>query len=368
MNNLFRLFPSLGLFLLCLSPLSGQTVQAVIADRSSREVIPDVFVFLANSSIGTASDEAGIFELELTETKEIVLVFSHINYELLTIEIADARILRDTFFLQPIKVELNEAVVVEKSRSRLRDRRLKAFTKAFLGEDTRDKYVRITNPEVLLFRQTRDKMEAEAKEPLVIENRRLGYSVQFYLEDFGLFDNGDLYYKGNTFFQPLEGTPQEELEFQKNRRSVYKKSSRSFFSDLVQKQLDTTTYVMGFSRLDNDQNFVDFNSVNPSSLNFQSQGEEAAYQISVYGFLTVINQNILVEDNLQAPSKAELNSTSRQFTAKGPQHATSYLRSRSNKILVNKYGKILNPSDIEEYGYWASLRVSALLPSDYAPE
>ena len=367
MNKPLRLLLLLGFCALELSQLSGQTVQAVVADRASKKVISDVFIFLANSSIGTASNEQGIFEMELSETKEIVLIFSHINYELLTLEIADANLLRDTFFLQPNKVELSEAVVVGKSKSRLRNRRLKAFTKAFLGEDTREKYVQIKNPEILLFQQTKEKLIAKANEPLLIENKELGYLIKFYLEAFELYDNGDLYYQGNTFFEELDSTPEEQTVYQKNRQEIYQKSSRSFFSDLVHQQLDTTTYLMGFSKLNGDQNFVDFNQVSPSNLILQFNGDENAFVIIIKGFLTVINQNILVKDNLQAPSKAELNSTTRQVVSERPQYATSFLRSRSNKILVNKFGKILNPSDLEEYGYWASLRVSALLPSDYAP-
>lgn len=350
--------------------LSSQTIRAVVADRTSREVIPDVFVFLANSSIGTASDEQGVFELEFRETKKVILVFSHINYELLTLEIADAEVIRDTFLLQPNQVELAEAVVVERSRSRLRNRRLKAFNKAFLGVDVKDKFVAISNPEVLLFRQTKDRLIAEAKEPLIIENKELGYTIRFYLEAFELLNNGDLSYKGNTYFEPMTGSAEEELAYQKKRREIYKKSSRSFFSDLVHRQLDTTTYIMGFSQLNHDQNFVNFDQVSPSSLIFQSHAEETAYEIIIRGFLTVINQDIYVEEgaNAPAPSKAELNYTKAQFSAKGPVHATSYLRSKTNKIRVNKFGKILNPSDIEEYGFWTSLRVSALLPSDYTPE
>lgn len=367
MNINFRFLFGCFCLLYC-SALSGQTVQAVVADRETKKVVPDVFIFLANSSIGSASNEQGIFELELRETKEIVLVFSHINYELLTLEVADANFLRDTFFLQVVEVELSEAVVVEKSKSRLRERRLKAFKKAFLGEDARDKYIQIKNPGALLFQQKKDKLVAEAKEPLLIENRKLGYTIQFYLEAFELYHNQDLYYKGNTFFEPLTGTPEEEIAFKKNRQAVYKKSSRSFFADLVQQRLDTTTYTMGFSQLDQDQNFVNFRPVNPFELDFQTSGNQSSYKIIIQGFLTVINQDIQIKETLPAPPKAELNSSSRPFAANGPQVATSYLRSKSNIIHANKYGKILNPSEIEEYGYWASLRVSTLLPSDYAPE
>lgn len=368
MKPLFRILLLAGWYLLSGSVLFSQSIGAVVADKITKEPISDVFVFLANSSVGTATDDSGVFSMELQETQEIVLVFSHINYELLTLEVADARYLRDTFFLRPIEVELTEATVVEKSRAGLRKRRLKAFYKAFLGEDTPEKSVEITNPDVLLFRQEKDKLIAEAKEPLVIENRVLGYNIQFYLEAFELYDNGDLLYKGNTFFESLEGSPEVTAVYRKNRRDIYRKSSRHFFSDLVRRQLDSTIYVTGFSRLDRDQDFVDFERVSPAKLIIQEEFGENIVAIIVQGFLTVINQNILVQGGIQPVSKAELNATDKQFTAQGPQHATSYLRSRSRKILVNQYGKIMNPSEIEEYGYWASLRVSSLLPSDYRPE
>ena len=44
----------------------------------------------------------------------------------------------------------------------------------------------------------------------------------------------------------------------------------------------------------------------------------------------------------------------------------SYLWSKHGRIVVNQYGAILNPTEVEEAGYWASLRVGALLPLDYA--
>ena len=46
----------------------------------------------------------------------------------------------------------------------------------------------------------------------------------------------------------------------------------------------------------------------------------------------------------------------------------SYLRSKTGKIIVNRFGKILNPDDVEEVGYWANMRTATLLPTDYQVE
>lgn len=351
-----------------LSGSFGQTVQGVVVDQNTQAPIPDVFVFLANSSLGDASDEDGRFSFELTEPKEIVLVFSHINYALLTLEVADAGFLRDTFFLQATEIELSEAEVATKSRPRLRARRQKAFTRAFLGETTDANLVQIKNPEVLLFDQQKDKLVATAKSPLVIENRRLGYQLRFYLQAFALHDNGDLLYRGNTFFEAINGDPETLRMYQKNRESVYRKSSRRFFSDLVRHQLDSNLYAVGYSQLDPGGAFVNFIAVSPAELIQDGKGSNEVVEIPVRGFLTVINREITLATPVPAGRNLDLGLGVKEIPPGESSYATSYLRSRSHKIVVNRYGKILNPSDIEEYGYWTGLRVSALLPSDYRPE
>jgi hypothetical protein len=359
-------------FVLCslfLCPAShAQQIQAVVADQNTRQPIGDVFVFLANSSAGTASDEQGRFSLELPDGKEIVLVFSHLNYELFTLEIADSRYLRDTFFLRPTGIVLEEALVTSKTNSRLRNRRLKAFTKAFLGEDTNDKLVRIVNPEILLFEEKKDRLAATATEPLLIENRELGYLLHFYLEAFELHQNKDLLYRGNTFFEPLKASGEEERLFQHRRREVFKKSSRHFFSTLARGQLDSTRYQIGFSQLEHNAEFVDFTPVQPRAIIEQGKSENT-YQINLRGFLTVVHLDVQLATMPQTTSPSNLRqSISKQFKAAPTEYEVSYLRSKSHKIIINKFGRIINPSDIEEYGYWTTQRVAALLPLDYVGE
>ena len=129
---------NLLLFFICVLSITtrSQTIKAVVADQETGESIPYAFVFWANSSTGTSTDDSGAFQLDLKENDQNTLVFSHLNYELLTIELTAQKRLPDTFFLVPSGVVLGEIKVVGKSRSRIRARWLKKFKTAFLGTST----------------------------------------------------------------------------------------------------------------------------------------------------------------------------------------------------------------------------------------
>ena len=133
------------LYLLATNSIFCQSVQAVVADKESRRPIADVFIFLDNSSIGTTSRTDGTFLLHLPDQNNYLLVFSHLNYALLNLEIEGTSTLPDTVFLAPTTFQLEEAMVSEDFDPRLRKRRMKAFTKALLGKDFNNKQVRLKN-------------------------------------------------------------------------------------------------------------------------------------------------------------------------------------------------------------------------------
>ncbi len=214
--------------LLLTTTINAQTIKAIVANEETREVIPDVFVFLDNSSTGTITDKQGRFELKTEASHNLLLVLSHLNYELNSLAIKDLATLADTIFLTPSGVILEEAVVVGKTKSRLRLRRLKRFKSEFLGVNYDKGLIQLLNPEVLLFEQEKSKLMAEAKVPLIIENKVLGYRVQFFLEDYKSYKEGDLIYSGKVFFEELAGSKKEIAKYKRNRYKTYEQSSRHF--------------------------------------------------------------------------------------------------------------------------------------------
>jgi len=162
-----QLVTGLIICLLFLSPLAySQSIKAIIADEESREVIPDVFVFLDNSSTGSITDAQGEFELKTEGYPNLLLVFSHLNYELYSLEVKNMANMADTIFLTPSGLVLEEAVVVEKARPRVRSRSLKRFKNEFLGENYDKALIDIINPEVLLFTQNKGKLVAKSRDAI----------------------------------------------------------------------------------------------------------------------------------------------------------------------------------------------------------
>ena len=361
-----QLVTGLIICLLFLSPLAySQSIKAIIADEESREVIPDVFVFLDNSSTGSITDAQGEFELKTEGYPNLLLVFSHLNYELYSLEVKNMANMADTIFLTPSGLVLEEAVVVEKARPRVRSRSLKRFKNEFLGENYDKALIDIINPEVLLFTQNKGKLVAKSRDALVIENKVLGYRIKFFLEDYESYKEGDLIYKGNVFFEEMKGSKKEVAKFKRNRSKVYKQSSRSFFAALVQQKIGPNAYDIGYSSFNKLGEFVNYEPMSVDSLMI-TEIREDKYEITINRILTITNNQIKIAQGAQRNMGTTLGGRVGDFKQTQNKLPQSYLWSKHGRIIVNKYGSILNPTEVEEAGYWASLRVAALLPLDYA--
>jgi len=361
-----QIFLLLLFFIIC-SSVQGQVLKAIVADQNSHRPIADAFVFIENSSNGTATNQAGEFELNVKGNKQLNIVFSHLNYQTSVLKWKSGDVLRDTFFLIPQEINLQEVSVTQKANPRLRKRRLKRFTTAFLGPDVNPNLVKILNPEALLFKEEDQQLIAECNEPLQIENRKLGYIVQFYLEEFELSnENEDLRYKGRVFFQPMEGNTKAIAKFKRNRRKAYLISSNYFFTQLVQGNIDIEVYEIGFAAINSNSEVVAYKMTAPDSLNIEKL-DDYTYAIAVKEYLSVRNKSAKIQSgNTEDQSFASSFSTDIAPLSKVQNEiAVSYLKSTTGFILVNSYGRILNPTDIEEYGYWANQRIAALLPFDY---
>lgn len=344
--------------------LNGQSVKAVVADKDTRVPIVDVFVFWDNSSTGSITDKKGVFELTAENYQNNTLVFSHLNYDLYSLPVKDIGAVPDTIFLTSSGVVLTEAVVTEKSKPRVRSRWLKRFKNDFLGAKYDNKLIRIKNPEVLLFKNEKGKLTAESRDALVIENKFLGYQVQFFLEAFESYQEGDLLYEGKVFFKELDGTKKEKARFKRNRLKTYQQTSRSFFTALVNQKMEEGNYEVGYSIFDRDGAFANYEPIDPNSLSIK-EVRDAVYEISINQILTVTANQIKLGQSANKGLGTTLGGRVGNFKENQFNIPRSYLWSKHGRIVVNKFGTILNAKEVEEAGYWASLRVASLLPLDY---
>ena len=236
-----------------------QRIKGQVLDALDKTPLMGVSVYFDGTSIGTITDESGIFELPFAQKINTALVVSYLGYE--TRSIADLQNLSKGFtakiYLEEEAVALDEVVLEPDTWSR--ERKYRLFKRAFLGEDTAAQRTKILNPEVLRFyynKQTAT-LYAYASAPLKIQNKHLGYLMRYALIDFELSFFKDTvqnewpqeyisYYSGTSFFTPL--TIQTKSKHAKNRTKAYEGSTLQFMRSIMLGQLKKNGFKLFYNK------------------------------------------------------------------------------------------------------------------------
>ncbi|WP_103019441.1 carboxypeptidase-like regulatory domain-containing protein [Salinibacter altiplanensis] len=203
-------------------PARGRaTLVGTVVDSASGDPISDANVFIAGSMQGTTTGDQGRFRLRGVPLGAQQLYVSFVGYEAKSrsLNLRESRTYRFEFALQETVLE-GEGVVVEAERDEQWQRRFERFRAAFLGETPNAERADILNREVLSFDGGLGSLEAFAARPIVIENRALGYRVEYHLEDFKVTQRRTQY-DGEPFFEELEGSPAQEAKWEKARREAF---------------------------------------------------------------------------------------------------------------------------------------------------
>lgn len=213
--------------------IQGQTIEGTIYDAKTREVLPNVVIYLHGTAIQTVSGSDGHFSL-VTESKiNTALVISHVSYESLVIDHPFDHP-EQAFYLKEKVNILPEAVVVSDRFSRAQ--KMTIFKEQFLGEGRGGKSCLILNEEdiFLSFDHQTNRLMGFARNPIIIENKYLAYIITFDLQSFTIqytqnsLDNRYL----NRFsivgtYTLFDQSPNDRII--KNRRNEIYRYSRQFF-------------------------------------------------------------------------------------------------------------------------------------------
>ena len=172
-------------------------------------------------------------------------------------------------------------------------------------------------------------------------------------------------YKGRSSFQELSKSKKELAKIKRNRKKAFAQTYHSFFYDLINNELDQEQFVIGSAQKNYHDEFVQFEPVSIDSIQIEENGE-GNYVLDIDHHFTVQYLN-LKEKKKKSSAKPKVKFTSgiQRVQAEQNNNATSYLGSSSDKIVLDKNGRILNSTEIEEYGFWATKRVAYMLPLDY---
>ncbi len=220
----------------------AQTIlQGKVTDAKTTEVVPFANVYLGGTTIGVASDSSGEFKFEVNMKGAFDLIVSFIGYAKVKIPViigADSTISAD-IKLKPESVTLN-ALTVHGDTTPTRSRDLREFMRILIGTTKNASGCSLKNPRDVFVRKDKSgrSMTAYAKGPIIIENRALGYEVQYDLERFRA-DERSTSFGGTVFFKELIAANEKERNrWVVNREKAYQGSMvhliRSIMSDRIQ--------------------------------------------------------------------------------------------------------------------------------------
>lgn len=343
------------------------SLEGRVRDDITLNPIPNVNVYLAGTTRGAASDVQGYFVLRNIPAGMYELVVSMVGYE--------RRIYRVRLFEQPrekFDARLKEApVVTEQVEVTARDpaewrEALERFNDLLFGNTEFGMQCRILNPEIIDFNWNRDanRFEATAREPLIIENRSLGYRLTFALQLF-VEDGRVLKYGGATHFLQLDSAnPGEMNQWEMNRKKAFRGSIRHFCVALMGDKLEQEGFRI--SLMDQIPKTQTERTVR------QPAGAADVLKSGLYPFERILafDQYLRVEYLGESPESGFFDFWTRQIGWRegvDPKHQTSWLQLDYLDVRMNLEGHIYDPFNMKTYGYWSYERLGEWLPMEYRP-
>lgn len=210
------------------------TLSGTVTDATTQQPMPFASVYLDGTTRGTTTDAQGRYKLTNVPLGTLHVVASFMGYQThrQTVRFNNSRGENVYFRLKPSEGILGAITVRAKSRDRAWQRHYKQFQRQLLGEPFGGQ-CQITNSFVLSFREEGSTLYATATEPLIIENKALGYRLNYELLSFkGTMQR--VYYAGTCRFEELTPTDdRQRARFVKNRMQAYRGSLRHLMTTLV---------------------------------------------------------------------------------------------------------------------------------------
>jgi hypothetical protein len=219
---------------LTLAQTPTATLTGSVRDGRTGQPLPFATVYLNMSTRGTQADSLGRYTLAGVPLGTHELVASSLGYAPArqTLRLSVAR--EHTVDLRPDPVGSDlAAVTVTARRSGPWLRRFRRFSRELFGDRPFASQTRIMNAEVLSFDEEKGHFRAEASQPLVVENRALGYRIHYTLLHFDLY-RGRLVFAGDSRFEELEPRDaRQRAAWQANRMKAYRGSLHHLMASLL---------------------------------------------------------------------------------------------------------------------------------------
>jgi hypothetical protein len=342
------------LLLYFVNNLFGQTVVKGIVTDDANQTIPFAAVYLSKTTIGTMTNKDGAYKLTIPQEGEYELVSSFIGYKSSARVISvEGKNLTINIRLTESPILLNEITV--KSKDRNREQNYALFNKLFLGETVNALNCKILNPEDLyLYREPNSNLlKGQSRKSLRIENRALGYTILYDLNEF-TYDSqkGLLKFTGSNYFIPLTSSAKFTRKWARNRLAAYYGSRIHFLRSLYLDSLNRENFRLYACELDSARkDTVKITPIREDCLRLSRNAKSMTLFYAKPLFVSYLDTH------------AELYSGLFGFQ---PQRYKTTLEF-SDTLTVYKNGFFPNPYNVTWFGEMAVERVADMVPFDFQP-
>jgi len=368
-----------------------------VTDITTSEPLHFANVFLSGTTIGSASNKNGQYEIHqiLPGHYEIVVTMIGYESEVRQLHIFKIEDIIHNFKLKP-KVLEGERISITAKYPKKWKKNLNIFKRVFFGVNQFANECELQNPEVLEFEYNKatGHFMAFSPKPIGFINNALGYKVTFYILAFTaqLYNDniysiisdspnmvrlrkGTLNYAGTIQYEEL--VPQNDKERKKwigNRLSAYHGSQRHFNKSLIDGRLEVEGFkIRGAKRRDSDYEY----DVTPDTLLTPSQNKhEKNLHLTDYLKVTYTKEKDIVRyqidcEQLDHFNIRDIDVYERRLSILEDRwkHQISWIKIRNDKnVTLSLQGSIIPGHGIIQLsGYWSWDSPAEWLPTDYYP-
>jgi hypothetical protein len=231
-----------------LAQQQGNTLTGSVKDSATGKSLPGISVFLNSTSKGTVTRADGTFVLPGIPPGRYQMVVSAIGYETVVIEISSRSLPPPLKIALRVKASELEAVTVEPYLKDGWQRYGKFFLDNFIGTTDNASSCSIKNKNVLRFHfyPKSKRLSVTATDPLIIENKALGYDLEYRLERFVCdYSTNIVSYYGYPLFREMTADfPSIQSKWEARRQLAYMGSLMHFMRTLYKDQLRQEGFIV----------------------------------------------------------------------------------------------------------------------------
>lgn len=331
------------------------TISGIVTDLADGTPLFGANARISGTSDGAVTDSDGRFQFRTSLTGDQILEISYIGYKTKEIEIslAPRAALDHTIELEREAVEMDDIVITIDNREWQAN--FDDFRRAFIGTGTFARNTEIKNRHVIDFERQRDaRLVATAREPVIVENRALGFIIEAEISDFEwqtVEDIGYYLFRNITFREMEPQNETDKLRWKANRESAYNGSFRHFLLSLYNNDLGRNRFRVVARDSDARARIHELErsmEVLQILMAYRIPVAELDRSVKVY----YMNEPV---DILIGPRGIR-------------QQRASLTPLTSNRtFIVNSDGTLVDGRSVSLGGSWANTRISNMLPGWYTP-